>query len=328
MQFLEFVKKELAEVETEIQNIIPQKPKEVYGILPDFFRRGGKRIRPAIVILSTLAMGGDAKKAIKPATLVELFHNFTLIHDDIEDNSTMRRGEPTLNNKYGVPIALNSGDALYTTMWQEIYNMDFNEIKILRLQKLFATAFRGVVEGQGVELYWHKNNVFNLSEKDYFSMVEGKTGALMGLSFQLGAEISDASNEFSSKLKRFGERIGVAFQIYDDFLNVEGDFEKYKKEICGDITEGKRTLMVIKTLEKATSEESSKLKKILSSGTKDSEDFDYVIRLFKKYGALDYSKEIATKLVKEAKDSIKSIPENKYKAALLEIADFVINRES
>lgn len=329
MHFLDLIKDDLAEVESEIQRIISVEPKEVYGILPEFFKRGGKRIRPALVLLSCMAAGGNKKSAIRPAALIEIFHNFTLIHDDIEDNSMIRRGEPTLNNKYGVPIALNSGDALYTLLWEYLANLELDEgSKQKELEKMCAASFRRVVEGQGIELNWHKNGVFDITEQDYLRMVNGKTGALIGLSCELGGFLGGANSKTCSNLRKFGEKIGVAFQIYDDILNVEGSFDKYKKEICGDITEGKRTLMVIKTLEKATQPENIKLKKILSSATTKKDDFEYVTDLFNRYGGIDYSKNLSLKIVREAKDAIISLPSSDYKSALNQIAEFVISREA
>src|SRR3990167_6614042 len=134
MKYAEMVKKEMALVENEIMGIIPKEPKEVYGMLPGFIRSGGKRIRPLLTLLCCKALGGDPKKAVRIAAIIELFHNFTLVHDDIEDDSTVRRGEPALHVTYGIPMALNSGDALYTTIWEALQKVALPPQKLLKLQ--------------------------------------------------------------------------------------------------------------------------------------------------------------------------------------------------
>ncbi len=327
MDFYELVKDELAEVEKEMEQSIPDEPKGVYSLLVPFLRRGGKRIRPALTIMYCAALGGNVSNAISPATIIELFHNFTLIHDDIEDSSLMRRGQPTLHVSHGVPIALNSGDALYTLIWDIISNLKGEPKKLIELQRMYSASFRCVVEGQGIELSWYRENKFDISEQDYFDMISGKTAALLGLSCEVGGIIAGADNAKLLSLRRFGEKIGLAFQIQDDILNIVGNFKVYKKEIAGDITEGKRTLMVVRVFEKASKQEKELLKKILGSRTSDEKEIGAVVSLFKKYGAIDHARDVAVKLAQEAKGETSWLPETKYKEALLQLADFVVKRE-
>ncbi len=327
MDFYELVKKELTEVEMEMEQVIPREPKEVYSLLIPFFQRGGKRIRPALTIIYCAALGGDASKAILPATIIELFHNFTLIHDDIEDNSLMRRGQPTLHVSHGIPIALNSGDAFYTLIWDVIANIDWPPQKLIELQKMYSSSFRRVVEGQGIELAWYRDNKFDITEQDYFDMISGKTAALIGLSCEVGGYLVGADKKKLQSLRIFGEKLGLAFQIQDDILNIIGNFKIYKKEIAGDITEGKRTLMVVKVFEKAKTEEKEQLRKILKSNTRDEKELNFAVSLFRKYDSIDYAKNVATRLTEEAKKEISWLPETKYKKALIQLADFVVNRE-
>ena len=137
MEFFNIAKDELKLVEQDVLASIPKDPHVVYGMLPEFFLRGGKRIRPTLVIVSAMATGGNIKAAIPLASAVEIFHNFTLIHDDIEDSSEIRRGEPTLNQEYGIPIALNSGDALYTLLWGKLASMEakYGAEETIKIQK-------------------------------------------------------------------------------------------------------------------------------------------------------------------------------------------------
>ncbi len=327
MEIYKSIAPELSKIEAEIEKMLKDEPKEVYGMLYPFIKLGGKRIRPALAILSCRAVNGKCADVITPAALIEMFHNFTLVHDDIEDNSQFRRGEPTLHKKYGVPIALNSGDALYTLIWERLANLDVDDEKFRALEKMFSSDFKKVVEGQGIELDWEHNGKFDITEEKYFDMIGKKTAALMGLSCETGAFLGGADEKTRSALRKFGEEIGVAFQIQDDVLNVAGDFKKYQKEIGGDITEGKRTLMVVHCLEHTESSEKEKLKSILSANTNKKEDIDYVIDLFRKSGSIDYAKGHAARMVGDAKKQLEILGDAEEKKTLSSIADFVVKRE-
>jgi geranylgeranyl diphosphate synthase type I len=326
VNFYEPVKKELPLVEKEIEKLIPKEPKEVYGMLLPFIQRGGKRIRPILLLLCCGATGGDKLKAIRHAALIEIFHSFTLIHDDICDNSLVRRGHPTINVEYGVPIAVNSGDALYTLLWKWLSWTEMPYDKSVEIMRLCADAFLKVVEGQGIELGWYKKERFNIEEDEYFRMVEGKTATLMELSCELGAIISDSPEDIRKALKSFGKNLGLAFQIRDDILNLVGKFDEYKKEIGGDITEGKRTLMVAYTLKTATKKDSAELIKILSKKTKKKTEINRAIDILKKYGSIEYANKKADELTEAAKKMLDVLEDSPEKRALLELADFVTRR--
>lgn len=327
MEFTDSIKKELADVEKTLHGFIPKDLPEVYDPITEIITRGGKRARPMLTLLSCKAVGGNAERAIKPASLIELFHNFTLVHDDIEDNSQMRRGQPTLNVKYGIPMALNCGDAMYTLVWNRLAQLNETPEVILDLQHKFSSAFLRVVEGQGLELNWYYSKKFDVSEQEYYGMVGGKTGALMALSCEIGGYLGNADAKTRARLSDFGDKIGIAFQIQDDVLNVSGEFEKYKKEIGGDITEGKRTLIVSKTLENCSKIEAEELTKILSSKTTSEKEIRWTIELFNKYGAVEYARKKAIKLVDDGKELLQHLPDNESRASLLRIADFFVSRE-
>jgi len=318
----------LSDVERNMEETLAREDPRVYGLLVPFLKRGGKRIRPALCLLSCGAVGGKYGDVLQPAAIIELFHNFTLIHDDIEDNSQFRRGEPTLHVSHGIPIALNSGDALYTFLWDRLVSLGMKPARIVKLQKLYAAAFKRVVEGQGIELSWIREGRFNVSEEDYLVMIGGKTSALMGLSCEAGALIGGTGKRQCRALRDYGESIGAAFQIQDDVLNLTGEFQKYKKEIGGDITEGKRTLMVVHCLAKADEKDKQRLTAILASHSKEKADIDEAIAILKKHGSIDYARKRAEKLVNEAKKRLRSLKDGDDKANLLSIADYVINREA
>ncbi|MEM3422853.1 MAG: polyprenyl synthetase family protein [Candidatus Bilamarchaeaceae archaeon] len=329
MNFLELCKDDLRDVEKEMMLLVEKREKRTFGIIPSFLERGGKRMRPLLLLLFFHAFNGkDLKNAKRMAALIEMFHNFTLIHDDIEDNSRYRRGKPTLHIEYGIPMALNSGDALYTLVLKEISELDMEPSRVVSLMRLCSNAFLQVVEGQGIEISWEQENSFEIKEKDYYHMISKKTGALIALSCEVGAYLAGATEEEQQVARKFGENIGVAFQICDDILNLTAQFEKYKKEIGGDITEGKRTLMVIKTLEIADEKDREVLKEIISSRTTNQKRIEEAISIIKKYGALEYAAEKARLLVEQAQQLLIILKPSPYKTALLQIADYVLTREN
>lgn len=326
MDFYELVKDELELVDNEIKKLVPSEPKEVYEMLLPFIKRGGKRIRPVLILLCCGVVGGNRLKTIKFAVLIEVFHSFTLIHDDICDNSLMRRGLPTINVQYGVPIAINSGDALYTILWQGLNSMELPPEEICKNTKLCADAFLKVVEGQGIELSWYKEGRFDIDEEKYFTMVNGKTAALIALSCELGATIGGGDKKAVSLLGSFGKKLGIAFQIRDDVLNLTGNFDEYKKEIGGDITEGKRTLMVVHALKNAAKKEGDELRRILSKKTRIKTEITRAIGIMNKCGSIDYASKKADEITDSAKKDLESFPESEEKKALLELTDYVTYR--
>ncbi|MFH0884126.1 MAG: polyprenyl synthetase family protein [Candidatus Micrarchaeota archaeon] len=327
MELYPHISKHLSQVERIMANDLEKEDARVFGLLLPFIKRGGKRIRPALSLLSCSAAGGKYEDMLAPAAIIELFHNFTLIHDDIEDDSKFRRGEPTLHVSHGIPIALNSGDALYTLLWKRLILLKIPPKSLIALQALYAEAFKRVVEGQGIELSWIKSGRFDVTEENYLHMINGKTSALMGLSCEAGAAIARAPMRTRRALRSYGEKIGAAFQIQDDVLNLIGDFKKYKKEIGGDISEGKRTLMVVHFLKHARAQDRARLVSILSSHSNAKEDISWTIEAMRDVGSIDYARECALRLVEEAKAELKRLPESADRTALESIATYVITRE-
>ncbi len=327
MEFYEYAKPNLQKVEAEMEDELKGEREDVYGMIYPFVSRGGKRIRPLLSILCCEAVGGDIGDVIRPAAAIELFHNFTLIHDDIADDSEFRRGVPTLHVSHGIPIALNSGDALYTLVWNMIVRLGIEPARLVELQSLYSGTFKLVVEGQGMELEWYRVNRFDVTEEDYFGMINRKTAALIGLSCQMGAFIGGADKKTQEALRRFGEMIGAAFQIHDDVLNIIGDFGKYKKEIGGDISEGKRSLMIVHLLSEADESEKKKAVEVLSTHSKNEADIKEIIELLKNHGSVEYASKIARKLVDDAKAELEVLPSSEAKDKLIAVADFVVSRE-
>jgi len=302
-----------------------KEPKYVYSLLSEFLLVPGKRLRPALCLVCSDAVSGKGKGALHAATAIEMFHNFTLIHDDIEDASTLRRGFPCMHIKYGLPLALNAGDGLFMMVWREALNIEGE--KSIEAQKALLNAFTKVLEGQSLELGWYQEGKWNVSESEYYGMVGGKTGALIAGACEVGAILGGADRKTSAALSRFGMNIGISFQIIDDVLNIIGDEKKYLKEIGGDIREGKRTLITIWALQSLPASKRSQLENLLKKKDKTDADVLSAISLLKESGAAQKASKVAEKLISAAFSELHVLPESESKKTLLQIAEYITRRE-
>ncbi len=321
----------------EIQKYLPDKePKGHYKMIREYPERRGKYVRPSLVLLSCEAFGGDPAKALLTAAAMQVSEEWLLIHDDVEDDSDERRGKPCLHKMYGKELAINAGDALHLIMWRIIGD----NIKLLgnetgfRIFDKFYDIFLVTCEGQYLECSWIHDNKIDISEEEYYKMIDAKAG-LYTISgpIQLGAIVAGVSDDVIKKIEEFGIPFGRAFQITDDTLNLSGEYEKYGKEIGGDILEGKRTLILIHLLRNCTEEEKEKVVRIYSKKREDKtkDDISYVINLMKKYGSIDYAKAKAREFAKQSKEifdrNFKDLPETDAKKIIRIAIDFVVNRE-
>jgi len=316
-----------APVYSRFREIFSEKrePAAVYGLLSEFMLVEGKGIRPALCLLSCEATGGRMEDALKASTAIEMFHNFTLIHDDIEDCSEMRRGRPCMHIKYGVPLALNAGDGLFMMVWRE--TLSIQNRKRDEAQRSLLFAFTEVLEGQALELGWYKDDVWDISEKEYLKMVGGKTGALIAVSCGVGALLGGADEKTCKAMTRFGAGIGVSFQIIDDVLNIVGDEKKYKKEIGGDIREGKRTLITMWALQMLTGARRARLEMLLKKKDKSKDDVDEVLMLLQESGAPKKALNYAKKLVDSSLSELECLPDNEARRLLARLAAYITKRK-
>ena len=327
MDVADYISNQSRKIEDNIYSSIPDEPECIYGMLREYISRGGKRMRPVLTLACSEACGGRDEDALPYALAIELFHNFTLIHDDIEDNSPLRRGKPTLHEKFGIPIAINSGDALYTAVWSSLVSSNLPPEKFQKSVKMLVDAFSSVVDGQGTELEWYRAGTFELTEEDYFRMAGGKTGSLIGVSCRIGGYAAEAPEEVQAGLQEFGEKIGLSFQIKDDVLNLTADPSKYKKEIGEDIKEGKRSLITLKMLSKLEGKEKEMAIEILKKPEKSAEDVSEIIGLAESTGAIDYASSVSDRLVGEAKRSLDVVKDGSKREILEALADYVVQRE-
>lgn len=300
-------------------------PWEVYGLLSEFLLVEGKMLRPALCLAACRVVGGKAGTALPAATAIEMFHNFTLIHDDIEDSSELRRGRPCMHVKYGLPLALNAGDGLFMMVWQEA--MGLHGPRQEQARRRLLSAFTKVLEGQAIELGWYRSGRWTVSEKEYFHVVGGKTGALISVSCEVGALLGGADGKTCRKLAEFGMGIGIGFQIIDDVLNVVGDVRKYGKEIGGDIREGKRTLLTIRALQMLPKKKAGRLEWLLRKEAKNRHDVDEAIALITESGAVETTRRTAERVVAGAMGKLDALPANRWTATLRRLAEYIAKRE-
>lgn len=207
---------------------------------------GGKRVRPMLLLLTTEAQGGDWRHGLPAAASIELLHNFTLIHDDIEDRDERRRGRPTLWSIWGVPQAINAGDALFTLAYRALINLHETPLpddRVIQALQKYTNATLRLTEGQCRDIAFETQD--ETSESDYLSMISGKTAALIGLASELGGVVADASDQQLERLQTFGVSLGKAFQMQDDLLGLWGDPDKTGKPVGSDILKHKKTLPII-----------------------------------------------------------------------------------
>lgn len=216
----------------------------LYAPITYGMQAGGKRLRPTLLLMAADAFGSDAPKALKPAVGIELFHNFTLLHDDVMDNSDTRRGRPTVHAKWNANTAILSGDTMLTLATQLMMNVDDD---ILRpVLNTFNSQAIKVYEGQQLDMGFEDRDDVTLEE--YTEMIKGKTGALLGGAAKIGALIGGASKEDADKMYDFGMMLGIAFQIEDDYLDTFGNADTFGKPIGGDINNNKKTFLMTKAL--------------------------------------------------------------------------------
>ncbi|MBL0330741.1 MAG: polyprenyl synthetase family protein [Bacteroidetes bacterium] len=210
---------------------------------------GGKRLRPVLVFIATDMFDGDAAKALHPALAIELFHNFTLVHDDLMDKAPLRRNQPTVHEKWNNNIAILSGDAMMVRAYQELCLADPSMLP--QLLEIFSDTAVKVCEGQQYDMNYE--SMTKVSIQQYIKMIELKTAVLLGGALKIGAVIGGAREEDAQRLYDFGKHIGIAFQLQDDILDVYADASKFGKQKGGDIIANKKTYLLLKAIEMAES---------------------------------------------------------------------------
>ena len=225
---------------------LPKRPAGLYEPITYGLSNGGKRLRPALLLAACEAAGKDCTAALSQAAAIEMFHNFTLLHDDVMDNADLRRGKPTVCRKWDNNTAILSGDTMLTLATQLLVEGVAPD-KAARLLDIFNRAAIGVYEGQQYDMEFESRN--DVTEEEYIDMIRLKTSVLLGCAAQLGAEIGDAEEQQGMALYGFAMNLGIAFQLQDDWLDVYGDPAVFGKATGGDIMNNKKTFLLIKAME-------------------------------------------------------------------------------
>lgn len=318
------------QIEVELNSYLSQqKPANLYQPLRELFSRGGKRIRPLLCAVSAEVVGGNPNSAIRTGAAIEMLHNFTLVHDDIADKSQLRRGKPCLHKIYGEGLAINAGDGLFTLAYEALC-ANFRKLDAEKAQRILETitsSIKLVCEGQAMDIGWTQDHKWDLNEYDYFEMVRRKTAALISASCECGGIIGCNNQEWTIALRNFGESTGIAFQIYDDVLNITGDEKTYGKEIGGDINEGKRTLMVIHALSKCDKDERRELIGILDKNENTLKEIERAISIINSCDSVEYARKKAAEFTEAGKKQLRKIPDSDAKIELAHIADYFIKRK-
>jgi len=301
------------------------KPKELYDPISYTLSLGGKRIRPILCLLGNQLFNGDVNKALPVALGLEIFHNFTLVHDDIMDEAPIRRGKATIHKKWTRDIAILSGDVMFVKAYEQLLQAETKKLPLL-LTAFNQTAIQ-VCEGQQLDMIFE--NTKQVSLKAYLKMIELKTAVLLAYSLKAGALTANASNEDAEMIYSFGRNIGMAFQIQDDYLDAYANPEKFGKQIGGDILQNKKTYLLLTAQEEADEQQKLKLKKLISGKMKEEEKIKQTISLFNQLKVPQLSQLAMENYFKkgmQALESIKSV-NPKAKAELINLAKTLMGRE-
>lgn len=326
-------------VERALPRYLPdQEPRAVlYDLARDYSERGGKRFRPALLLLAAALAGGDPRRALPSAAALELFQSFALVHDDIEDGSLMRRGKPTLHRLHGVGLALNAGDLLFGLVYEALADNEalLGPALALQVQRGFAEVFRHTFEGQALDIGWVQHNHLP-TRAEFEDMIRRKTGWYSGRGpCQLGVLVGGGAPPLVEALGAYGEALGIGFQLRDDLLNLTTDSAEaapaglsggYGKERGGDIAEGKRTLIVIEALERLPALERERLAAILVRPPAETPaaDIAWAIERAETSGALAAVRTRCAELGAQARAALASLPDSPQRALLAELADWLV----
>lgn len=242
-----------------------KEPLGLYEPIQYILNLGGKRLRPVLTLMTSEIFNGDYEKALNAALSVEVFHNFSLVHDDIMDDAPLRRGNKTVHEKWNINTGILSGDAMLIMAYQLFEN--YEPVTFQALAKLFSKTALEVCEGQQYDVDFETRADVTIAE--YLKMIEYKTAVLVGASMKMGAIVANASEKDCNAIYEFGRNLGIAFQLQDDYLDAFGDPKSFGKQVGGDIIENKKTYLYLKALEFSNEQDSLELNRLFSSNPKD-----------------------------------------------------------
>jgi len=310
-------------------------PAHLYDLVSVYPRRLGKGLRGALCLATCEALGGRAARAMDAAVAAELFHNAFLIHDDVQDESLARRGQATLHLEHGVGIAVNVGNATNLIALQRVLasRAELGPARSALLVEETERMMRHSLEGQAMELGWIRDNVCALETQDYLRMCLKKTSWYTFIyPMRAGAIVAEGAQD-ADRFSRFGWYVGAAFQIQDDILNLTGRFSRYRKEIGGDLREGKRTLMLIRLLGLCTAAERGEIARYLASprGERTADEVSWLYGLMVRYDTIAFARRAARELagaaLLEGMTALRGVPDSPARRFLLDLPLYVVGRD-
>jgi len=311
-------------IEQELGEInYPNSPKQLYQPIGYVLGLGGKRMRPILVLMAHQLFNDDLTKAISPALAIEVFHNFTLLHDDIMDNAPLRRGKKTVHEKWNSNVAILSGDVMMIQTYQLILKVDSDILK--DVLEVFSKAATEVCEGQQWDMDFETQS--DVSIPDYLKMIENKTAVLLAASLQIGGITAGASSENQNNLYHFGLNMGIAFQLQDDLLDAFGNSETFGKQVGGDIMANKKTYLYLKALALANPNQHADLINYFSTTEFTEDKVDAVKSIFLALDLHNVTSELMKQYHAKAMQNLDAI-NSKNKEPLLEFSAMLLDRVS
>ncbi len=316
-EYTSFIESHLDEIDT------PYEPKDLYDPIRYFLNIGGKRIRPILTLLGAELFGMRKEDVVPQALSVEVFHNFTLIHDDIMDEAPLRRNQPTVHEKWNTNVAVLSGDVMLIKAYQLLCKAPPE--KLPEVLELFNNTAVEVCEGQQLDMDFESRNDVTIAE--YIEMIRLKTSVLLGAALNLGAIVAGASTEDKKHLYSFGQNIGIAFQIQDDILDLYADPEKFGKQVGGDVIANKKTVLQLTAVANANQAQREILKQ-LQNETDLTLKINKTRTLFNQVKAKEDCQEMMQMYYSRAKQSLEKISvSDEKKTKLLQLGSFLMDRE-
>lgn len=309
-----------------IDNDVAKQPEGLYAPISYVLSLGGKRIRPVLVLMAYELYKEDVETALLPAIGLETYHNFTLLHDDLMDRADVRRGKPTVHRKWDDNTAILSGDNMLIMAMQRVSQCDDKHLPAV--VRLFTQTAIEIDEGQQYDMDFESRN--DVTEAEYLEMIRLKTSVLLACALKLGAILADAPQSDADELYKFGEKLGLAFQLQDDFLDVYGDYKTFGKQIGGDIMCNKKTYMLINALQLAKGEQATELNGWISrADAKREEKVPAVTRIYNELGIPEMAKQRINEYTQQALEHLDAVNiSDERKSELRSLALQMLNRQS
>ncbi|WP_121990186.1 polyprenyl synthetase family protein [Nitrospira lenta] len=311
---------ELDGVEHQVRQNLDSSVALVNTVAAHILSSGGKRVRPLLLLLSARLCGYTGREHYQLGSLIEFIHTATLLHDDVVDEADIRRGRRTARKVWGNQISILVGDYLYSKAMAQIV-----EFRSHGMNEVLAEACTKMAEGEVLQLYYNGNP--SMPESDYIKIVEHKTAGLIAAACRMGAILADASEERQSALFRFGQYLGIAFQVADDTLDYNADGERLGKTLGQDLRQGKATLPLLHLLDHCSEQDRNMIKDRMETRTLSPEDLERILGLMQSTGSLAYAMERAKTYIAAAQHELEAFEDSSARRALIVAADYMITRD-